>query len=419
MACGGTPRLEAVADEVMNDKRLKIGIIGGRSGYDVFAGWQAALAVGFRRAGVEARVLNPSRAEDVIESKRAPVTMGFNLIREWTAGNISQPHFAWMVDQPVYHASFFRPKHTGTKTSPHLVSVGSVDIKWTMFARQIYGFEHTHFLPHAASGIPAGMSAWGDRAGEPVFFGTLKNPAGFREKLRTKAAESAPGIWPLLEKIMAEYGYETGAPLDWFVWSMLSGMKWPEETALMFLERFFPLLDQFHRYKSRIETLRAAAAKIAVRVYGEADNDLPALPAGARLLGPVRHSEALEIMAHSKLLINHSPTLGGGGHERVFDALARGTAVVTTRSDYLEKEMGRDAGVSFCGAPSEWPAAIETALNAPDTREQAARGGEITAARHTMANRAAEILAILRARHPDVFDATFRDNGAEAEEKAT
>ncbi len=372
----------------------EIRMLEGQSRYDVFRQWQHALQHGFNALELRAPVV-----ETALDTSYAGpsdfLTMGFNLVRKWTAANSTLPHFAWLVDHPVYHAMFFMPGASGMPANHDACLLGSVDYTWVRFAREVYGFPHIHFLPHGGSLNLARVPNWERRPLDVVFFGSCEDFETLTAELRT----SAKALYPALQPLEQDFHYGLQQSLDEQVWRTARGLFANTEQALFFLNAFFPLLDRLHRCRDRCATLQSIS-RHEVHVYGAGPWDQARLPDNFVVHPAVSYAEAIEIMGKAKVLLNHTPTLNGGAHERIFDALLSGCYVLTTPSDYLKHEMPFLPAVRFFRPEKRalLDNTIEALLNDPGNRDRIRMSQALVMKKHHMFQRARVIVELIKER---------------------
>jgi len=68
---------------------------------------------------------------------------------------------------------------------------------------------------------------------------------------------------------------------------------------------------------------------------------------------PVPFSEAIELFKQAKIVLNCTPEIKQGAHERIFSALACGAAVLTLETPYI-KEQFKDGEDILTFAPRRW-----------------------------------------------------------------
>lgn len=382
--------------------RPVIQILDGQSRYDIFREWQAALRDGFERAGVRASVVRVGQEGDSGANGHA-VTLGFNLVRHWSVENLHRLHVAWTVDHPNFLGNFFLARQARTPVNPDCCALTSVDLKWARFARDAYGFPHVYFLPHASVQTVATAPDWSSRAYDAVFFGSLERPEDLVEALRKEAQEYAAPAWPFIQNLLDGFRYSDGAALDRCLWEAMRANRWPDEVARVFMNAFYPGLDSAHRYRSRLETVRSIR-RHTVHLFGQGPWREAGLPPNVKVHGAVTYAEALGIMRQSRVLLNHTPTLTGGGHERIFDALLSGCFVVSTGSDFLSAEFPHGQGVAFyASGGADIDDLLDAVLADPTAADRVCAGQRRVLARHTMARRAGDLLRLIGQRWPDRF----------------
>jgi spore maturation protein CgeB len=380
----------------------EIRILDGLSRYDVFRNWQPALRNGFDQIGIRASVV-PVGWDHEPGSNGHTVTLGFNLVRQWSVSNLQRPHFAWTVDHPNYFGNFFLTRQGGLLVNPDCCALGCVDYQWAQFAREVYGFPHMSFLPHAAVQSVATEPDWSSRKYDAVFFGSLEQPEKYVEALHRKALNYAPPTWPLIQIFLDHFRYGNGISLARWMWDTMRANHWPDDIRLLFLNAFFPDADSAHRYRNRMETFRSIRHH-TVHVFGMKPwREIGLLP-NVVVHDEVPYSEALNIMKQARVLLNHAPTLTGGGHERVFDALLSGCFVVSTGSEFLAAEFPGGEGVRFySGEKPEIDELLDAVLTDPESCDRVRAAQKTVLLRHTMSNRAVEIITLIQERWPDRF----------------
>ncbi|MCB1111643.1 MAG: glycosyltransferase family 1 protein [Chlamydiales bacterium] len=109
---------------------------------------------------------------------------------------------------------------------------------------------------------------------------------------------------------------------------------------------------------------------------------------------PVSYDEALAIMKQSKVLLNSSPTIYEGGHERIFTGMACGAVVVTQENPYLSQYYTDNRSILF---RSDITGLVIQNLLDDDKQRQsiAAEGQRITYEHHTWDHRAETLLNTL------------------------
>ena len=381
----------------------EIRILQGQSRYDIFSIWQSSLSEAFHGIGITASVV-PVHQDHPPGSNGNTVSLGFNLVRHWSAENRRKLHFVWAVDHPNFLGQYFLASHGQMAVDYNHCVLASVDLRWTEFAREAYGTPGVYFLPHASVLDKAVFPNWSDRPLDVVFFGSFEEPGMLSTRLRESVQTNAAATWPLVESFLNGFRYAPGRTLDRVVWDALTRLSWPTDIARVFLNAFYPDLDSYHRYRSRAGVLRSIR-KTPVHVYGVGPWSGLSLPENVVVHDAVTYPEALQIMRKAKIVLSHAPTLSGGGHERVFDAILSGCVVASAESGFLRCEFPDENGVRFydCEESSGIDEILSRTLADPAAPDRLRAAQQIVLDRHTMKQRACGVLDILRNRWPERF----------------
>jgi len=260
-----------------------------------------------------------------------------------------------------------------------------------------------YFLPHASVQSAAANPDWSSRTYDAVFFGSLERPEDLVEGLRNEARQYATPAWPFIQNLLDHFRYSNGPSLDRRIWDALRANRWPEDIARVFMNAFYPGIDSAHRYRNRIETFRSVR-RHTVHVFGQGPWRDVGLSPNVIVHDAVPYAEALKIMKQARVLLNHTPTLTGGGHERAFDALLSGCFVVSTTSDFLAAEFQRGEGMRFYSSDgAEIDDLLDSVLADPTSADRVRAAQKSVLLRHTMSKRALDLLDLIEARWPDRF----------------
>ncbi len=379
-------------------KLKQIRILTGESQYDVFSHWQRELFEGFRRRRVPVEFMSvPEEAGCPFDAQ--VVSLGFNLVRSWGSSRVAErPHIAWSVDHPGFNAFFFlhRLKNPEYAKSAELMFVDRARCE---LAGGLLGLSNPYFLPHAASAPFCDSNDWKSRATDVVFFGSLSSIETRRKALSDLAGRISPEVQKSVLQTADSVQFESGMESDLLFWNYLNRVapKQEEQMKLVFLH-LFPQFDMYLRCLHRIRFF-SELSSMPIHIYGAGEWEQVKLHPDSVLHGPVEHCQIPEIMRQSKVVINHGPTLRDGAHERVFDALASGCAVLSTPSPYLKEQFGTDSGVVtvFAGAESKMVEQIAAYVSG-DRQEEIVRGQRIVRSAHTFDVRAGQILQFIERR---------------------
>jgi len=388
--------VEQESDSERVGRLESVRILNGVSRYGVFAGWQEALARELRAMGIDATVT--SVYDEHPGERKGNLGLGFNLVRRWNSATSSNRHLSWLVDHPVYHATFFMPEFSGVKVKAEACAVACVDEHWAQFGRDLYGFEHIFFAPHFYTGRDCTAPGREGREFDVVFFGSIEKPDNF---LRPLERESGP-LWPALHEAIETYrNMRKRPPIDEFMLGRFQGLSPDELRVRIMMNAFFPLIDGYFRCLGRLRLLQGMR-RTNLHVFGQgpwADLDLPE---NIVVHDHVPFGDIPAIMADARILLNHAATLRAGAHERIFEALGAGCLVHTTKSRFLAKAFGKEAGISYYDADATGDTGdqLSALLDDVDAVERIRAGQEIMVANHTARNRAQRIADIYSQRWP-------------------
>jgi spore maturation protein CgeB len=110
---------------------------------------------------------------------------------------------------------------------------------------------------------------------------------------------------------------------------------------------------------------------------------------------PVPYDQVLSIMKHSKIILNSSPWIKEGGHERIFSALASGALPFTNENRYLSKQFKDGESIVFYH-PNRLDKTNhrvnEYLANEPKRENVVLKGREIVMGLHTWDRRVEQLL---------------------------
>ena len=166
-------------------------------------------------------------------------------------------------------------------------------------------------------------------------------------------------------------------------------------------------LDNYTRGKDRVELVRSIK-NAHVHVFGDlaTDNAVGILNWTQYLAGQKNvtvhpatlFGEGMEILKHSKIVLNSMPFFRDGSHERIFTGLACGCLPISSESKYLREQFVEGKELLFYSAKRREAVneLVEEWLgNEKKRREAAAKGREKVMQRHTWDHRLAELLKVL------------------------
>ncbi|NCD34059.1 MAG: glycosyltransferase family 1 protein [Spartobacteria bacterium] len=361
----------------------RIDVIDGISQYDVFHHWSALLVQAIQKQGMESRLV---QVDQPTKQQSGRATVGFNLIRTWGPSTASTKHICWIVDPPSYHAQLFASSGVAPPIDQTNVMIGLTDLHWIQTAREVYRRVNTLFLPHATS-VPIPTNQNTQRDLDVVFLGSLRSPDALRQQLFNQSGSFSPYIKELLDY----YRYPAPQPLADVLIRLCDMLDLPPAKREILFSTLYRPLDQLLRNEHRIRFLTQCHHPI--HIFGQGDWHHVALPEGSIIHPPVSFCASLNLLKRTKLLINHAPSHRCGSHERIFDAIQSGCAVLSTPSDYLQTILPPAPTLVFTDAPTSEQ--ILQLLDAPRTNASQRLNNNI-AQNHSMSARATTLIDTLR-----------------------
>jgi glycosyltransferase involved in cell wall biosynthesis len=170
---------------------------------------------------------------------------------------------------------------------------------------------------------------------------------------------------------------------------------------------FVTILDEIEQVvlgRDRVELIKAID-EAKVDIFGQEEDTAGwkkylGKKRNVKLHESVPFTQAIELMKHSKIVLDSSPTLKNGANERTFLALAAGACVLTNENIYLRKQFQDKKSILFY-EPKRWDLAnhrINEYLN--DEKKRSAlvqKGQKIILGHHTWDDRAEKLVKELPA----------------------
>ncbi|MBC8158728.1 MAG: glycosyltransferase family 1 protein, partial [Alphaproteobacteria bacterium] len=163
---------------------------------------------------------------------------------------------------------------------------------------------------------------------------------------------------------------------------------------------YMKTIDDFLRNAQRIECVQALSSLPLVVVGGGWEAFADHMP-GVQFMGEKTIAQSLSLVDSSKAVLNPFPGYNDS-HERVFNAMAGGSAALTNRSAYLEETFD-ETEIFFLANDAKGLAKSVGILIADDNRlaELATRGRTKMQAAHTWSARAGNIEEWIECSQPD------------------
>jgi glycosyltransferase involved in cell wall biosynthesis len=343
---------------------------------------------------LEAKRDNPKPFLEALFKDLPECTLSFNGLLPDDEGRffcdmIRIPHLACVVDSPNHFVSLTK--------SP--LSIVACTDRFSCDFFQGLGFQNVFFLPHGVERELA-PDYQGKRDYDVVMLTSCIDYEGIRSAWK--------GMYPAaLCKVMEEAAeivlsdHETPC-YQAFVQALERYVSRGESGIDPGKIDFITVLDEIEVYikgKDRVELLKAIK-DAKVDVFGSADglgwkkylgNKHPNI----KIHDPVPYEQVLEIMKHSKIVLNSSPWIKGGTHERILAGLACGALVITNENIYM-REHFKDAENIVFYQPQKRDKANhrvnEYLENSTKRQQVASKGRQTVMDGHTWDHRAAALL---------------------------
>jgi len=368
--------------------------------YGVLYRFTQALVEAFQRMGigVTTLVIDPNKKDpkaffEQVLRDQPDFTLAFNGILPDENGLflcdlLKIPHVACLVDSPVTYMDL---------TKSPLSIIANPDRSASFFLNKA-GFDNTCFMPHGTERDLQAPPPSSERPYDVVFLGSCIDPQAIQTNWQKLYP---PPLVQMLEECAAMVLSDQRTPYaDILTLRLQEALK--RGTILKNQIDYIALLvelEYFVRGKDRLELLKAIHHH-PVHIFG--DKFLEAkweeiLPHRSNItLHPaVLFDQALDIMRQSKIVLNSTPTIKHGGHERIFYGMASNAAILTNETTYAKNAFDNGENILLY-QPSHWEEVddlIGGLLQNPEKRiSLATQGHAVTMAEHTWDERAARLI---------------------------
>lgn len=322
--------------------------------------------------------------------------MGYNLCEDrgfslWEYYRI--PYYDIQMDHPFHYAD--KIKHM-----PDTVRLYCIDRKHVEYVKRFFKNIHwVDFLPHGGTAIDEQDLAVLPLAERPVdvlYAGSLSK---YRIELLIPDFDQFRGFdaGELCNQVLQELVRHPSRTTEEVLEEYFGELELPmtEEKLGAYISQF-RFLDAYAVSFFREQSVRLLVENgIRVAVYGEGWErtdwcDHPNLILCGKVLAP----EVLPLMYHSKIVLNTMTWFKDGSHDRVFNGMLAGAAVVSDSSLYLKEKFENHKEIELFELEEigELPAIVEDLLDdLPRAQQIADAGREKALQEHTWELRAREI----------------------------
>ncbi len=371
-----------------------------RSRYDVLHHFTIKLCEALIRSGAKCRLLaaereNPKPFLDEIFSNPPTCTLSFNGLLPDEEGNffcdmINIPHVACLVDTPNQFITLTR--------SP-LSIITCSDKAGCDFFR---GLNHQNviFMPHGVDKNLAGPIE-NNRSYDVTLLASFID---YEHLSKSWASRFPPSVCNALNEA-AEHTLLTPNITYYqaFVEAINRQVTKPGGIHPKDLD-FIELLDELVMYikgKGRAD-LVTSIKDANVTIFGstsEGDRSwkdfLGSKHPNITTCDPIPHDQAIEVMKKSKIVLNNTPWVTHGAHERLFNGIACGALTLTDQNDYLSETFTNENNIAFYKKSSlnELNALVNTYLSDEQKRLSVVeKGREVVMRHHTWDHRAKQLI---------------------------
>lgn len=380
--------------------------------YGVMHYFTEELAKAFTRQGVECRILRAQRDKpadfiDNLLEDRPDFTLSFNGLLpdeegRFFADMLKIPHVAYVIDSPNHFFSLSRSEYT---------LVASIDRDFCDFFRGMH-CPYVLFSPH---GVDQNLN-FDNRENRSIDALMLSSFIDYEAVRKEWINKYSSTICFVLEQACEITLAEPRISyIQSFVQALDQAMKHsrPIDALELNLGELFDEIELYVRGKDRIELVKAIT-DVPVHVYGAGNtsenwkkylgNDYDRVI----LHDAVSYEEALTLMKQSKIILNSSPTIKNGAHERIFAGLACGAVVVATDNIFVKEVFAEGNGV-LRYRPNHWSDVndrIQSLLSNESARASfVKKGRDLVMNGHTWDHRARALLKAL----PDILNKLKHD----------
>lgn len=368
------------------------------SQYAVLDHFTEELANALNRQGVISRIIvadqnDPRGFLHAILDDPPDCTLSFNGLLPDAEGRflcdfIKIPHVACLVDSPNRFFSLVK--------SPFNI-IACVDRHFCQIFQDMH-FSNVLFLPHAID-----RTINPHLEGGPLYDILMLNSFIDYETLRQSwSAKYSPALAKTLEEAAELAMSDSDLPyMQAFVQTMDHHLRGGKKIDPSHLD-YASLLEDLETYivgKSRVDLLKAID-DATVHIYGSAAGKVTwkkylGNKSNIKIHPSVSFKEALELMKRTKILLNCTPQMKHGSHERIFNGLASGAAVLTLETPFMREHFkdGEDILFFHLQNKAELNHKIKTYLNDDDLRNHlVGKGREHVMKHHTWDQRAKTLI---------------------------
>jgi hypothetical protein len=301
------------------------------------------MARGFEAAGYSVLLLlfdgRPERLQEIgqeisqkVNSREPFIIVDLNMVLNFEGfpANLVPWRYTWVGDNPIHH--FRRLPNVQTNTL-----IGVPDRRYFEVYHALGLHENLLFMPHAGPDPIDDPLPMADRDIDFMFAGNFKLLPGSEEwKARTENLD------PL---VVAAIDETVGNILDNDAGSFQALTAALAQRGINWREMGAPAVWEAHRVaESYAEGLRrwdvlSRFENLSLHIVGEVSDDVARSMPNAMFHKFPGFPRMLEMIERTKMLINVTPKLADGSHDRICNGIARGSVMATTYSRYVAEQF--------------------------------------------------------------------------------
>ena len=299
--------------------------------------------------------------------------------------------FCIMVDHPMY---YYRKLEANLKG----LTLACIDRGHQAFTEQYYPFYgKVHFLPLAGTLLNRSKTPYRGREIDVVFTGNYVPPENLMPHIQHMDEESQEFYFGIIRELIQKPDMPMEEMLVGRLKKEFSSITREETLSCLHSMVFIDLSVRSYFRRKAICTL--AEHNIRVTAVGKDwEKAGCARPENIAMAGMRDSLGCLEYMGNAKVAVNVMPWFKDGAHDRIFNGMLQGCAVVTDSSKYLDEILreGTDYVRFSLDTCEEITQKVDELLQNPDRAESIAQNGCLEASRsHTWAQRALALLEII------------------------
>ena len=321
-----------------------------KSQYQVLHHFTEELAEALTRNGVYCRVMEAERDQpkkflDQLFSDPPQCTLSFNGLLPDNEGRffcdlVRIPHVACLVDAPNHYLPLIRSKYT---------VVTCVDQFFCDFFQGM-NFNHVLFMPHGVDrNLVAKSPIKAQRQYDVLMLASFVDFEAVRESWKQKYNSAIlKALDEAAEIALNDKTISCAVALAQSLDNLMKSGSYFDSTQLDFVS-LLDQLDDYIRGKDRLEVVKAIK-DAKVHIFGiESHKWKKYLGHSPNVVTEeaVPYDQAVRLMQQSKIVLNSSPTLKNGAHERILAGIACGALVITNQNIYMENNFKPGDGMLF------------------------------------------------------------------------